>query len=156
MQIIILYNVSVRRWKVTGVCIFGRVVGGIIVCFLFWFVAFCFCYQDEGSIPVLLALLVVVIAIEVVEALVSMNAIKLELNEKRISGKRGVFNVIELDSPIDKITQVRVEHTLFGKIFDYGNIEITTASATFKFNNIKDADGFRDEVLKLMDKNDNN
>lgn len=81
-----------------------------------------------------------------------MKVIKLEITESRVRGKKGLFNTVELDSPIDKITQVKVEQTLFGKMFDYGNIIITTASANFNFKNIKDADGFRDVLNQQLEK----
>lgn len=48
-----------------------------------------------------------------------------------------------MDSRLNKITGVRVEQGLFGKMFNYGTIRITTASEVFKFENISHPNEFR-------------
>ncbi len=68
---------------------------------------------------------------------------KLTITNTRIEGHKGIIHTVDLDSRLNKITGVRVEQGLFGKIFNYGTIRIATASEVFKFENISDPNEFR-------------
>lgn len=61
---------------------------------------------------------------------------KLEITNKKIKGKTGLVNTEELDSPLNKINSVKVEQGIFGKLFNYGKIIITTSSSVFEFDYI--------------------
>ena len=143
-------NSTVKKGKVATMFIIGRVLAGFVVCLLFLLVFSLF--VSDGSKPGIIFIGIILMIVEFIESLASSLAVKLEIKENRISGRKGIFHTVELDSPINQITQVNVEQTLFGKIFDYGNIIITTASATFDFHNIKDANGFRDCLNQQIEK----
>ena len=68
---------------------------------------------------------------------------KLEITNKRLHGKTGLLNTNELDSPLNKINGIQVNQGIFGKIFNYGTIRITTASSLFEFNYITNPNEFK-------------
>lgn len=76
---------------------------------------------------------------------------KLTLTDKHIIGKVGLVNTEELDSPISKITGVKVEQGLFGKIFNYGTIVVTTASNAFRFAAITNPNQFKSTLSSKLD-----
>jgi len=50
------------------------------------------------------------------------------ITDRRVIQIAGVINKSVLDSSLEKINDVQLSQSLFGRIFDYGNIEILTAS----------------------------
>lgn len=72
--------------------------------------------------------------------------VDLMITTRRISGKTGLINTNQLDAPLDKISGIQVQQGLFGKIFNYGTIIITTASSMFYFKHINNPDLFRTKL----------
>lgn len=68
---------------------------------------------------------------------------KLTITNKRLTGKTGLINTSQLDSPLNKISGVQVEQGLFGQIFNYGTITVSTASTVFKFRYISQPNEFK-------------
>lgn len=68
---------------------------------------------------------------------------KLEITNRRIKGKTGLINTNELDSPLNKINGIQVKQGLFGKIFKYGTIIITTSSSVFEFDYVTKPNEFK-------------
>ncbi len=62
---------------------------------------------------------------------------KITVTDRRVHGHTGLVNTEDLDSPLGKITGVKVEQDAFGKMFNYGTIIITTASNAFAFGAIR-------------------
>ena len=77
---------------------------------------------------------------------------KLIITNKNINGKTGLFNTNELNSPLNKISGVQVQQGIFGKIFNYGNIVITTASTKFQFKYINKPNEFRNALNYQIEK----
>lgn len=50
------------------------------------------------------------------------------VTNRRVLQISGVLNKNITDSSLDKVNDVKMEQSAFGRIFDYGNIEILTAS----------------------------
>ena len=50
------------------------------------------------------------------------------VTDQRVIQVRGVFNKNVIDSSLDKINDIELRQSWLGRIFDYGNIEILTAS----------------------------
>ena len=50
------------------------------------------------------------------------------ITDRRVIQIGGIINKSVLDSSLEKINDVQLSQSLFGRIFDYGNIEILTAS----------------------------
>lgn len=79
---------------------------------------------------------------------------KLIITNKRISGKTGLINANELDSPLNKINGIQIKQGLFGKIFNYGTISITTASTVFNFDYISSPYEFKTILNNQIEKYD--
>src|SRR5690349_6714102 len=50
------------------------------------------------------------------------------VTDQRVIQLRGIFNKDVIDSSLDKINDIELRQSWLGRIFDYGNIEILTAS----------------------------
>ena len=50
------------------------------------------------------------------------------VTDRRVLQLKGVFNKSVMDSSLEKINDVQLAQSLFGRMFDYGTIEILTAS----------------------------
>ena len=50
------------------------------------------------------------------------------VTDRRVLQLRGVINKNVLDSSLEKINDVQLQQSLFGRMFDYGTIDILTAS----------------------------
>ena len=86
-----------------------------------------------------------------IPALIRLFTVELSLSNKRLVGKVGMINTKSMDSPLNKINSVTVESKLFGKLFGYGTIIVNTASTTYYFKSIKDANNFKNLILSEMD-----
>ena len=76
---------------------------------------------------------------------------ELAITNKRIVGKVGFINSNSLDAPLNKVQNVAVSNGLFGKIFNYGNVKITTDDGAFHFAGIKTTDAFKGMVMAQID-----
>lgn len=68
---------------------------------------------------------------------------KLEITNRRIKGKTGLINTNELDSPLNKLNSIQVKQGMFGKIFNYGTVIITTSSSAFEFEYVTKPNEFK-------------
>jgi len=84
------------------------------------------------------------------KTIIYMNT-ELAITNKRVIGKTGVANSGSLDAPLDKVQNVSASSTLFGKIFNYGTIQINTAAGSFKFAGIKNVDSLKNMVTVAID-----
>ncbi len=50
------------------------------------------------------------------------------VTNRRVIQTAGVFNKHVIDSSLEKVNDVVLTETVLGRLFDYGNIEILTAS----------------------------
>ncbi len=79
----------------------------------------------------------------IVKDLITYFSTKLTITNKKLTGKTGFIHKEELDSPLNKISGVKISQGLFGQILNYGNVCITTASSTFIFYQIQDPSRFK-------------
>lgn len=89
-----------------------------------------------------------------VKDLIKFFTTKLVITNKRVSGKTGLINTNELDSPLNKINGIQVKQGLFGKMFNYGTISITTASTVFNFDYIDKPNEFKTILNNQIEKYD--
>lgn len=78
-----------------------------------------------------------------VKDLINFFTTKLAITNKRVTGKTGLINTNELDSPLNKINSVQVKQGFMGKICNYGTVSITTASSVFIFDFIEKPNEFK-------------
>jgi uncharacterized membrane protein YdbT with pleckstrin-like domain len=71
------------------------------------------------------------------------------VTNRRVIQISGVFTKEVIDSALDKVTDVRTAQTLAGRMFNYGDVEVLTASETGKnlFRMIADPLGFKRAML---------
>ncbi len=86
-----------------------------------------------------------------IAATVRFRAIELAITSKRIVGKVGFADSKSLDAPLNKIQNVSVRSPFWGKIFNYGTIEINTAAGTYYFIAIRNADAFKSMIMAQID-----
>ena len=103
-------------------------------------------------IPHFCLMLVFVGFITIWKPLFGIISTNIRVTNKRVSAKKGIIKTESLDSPIDKITSVKVEQKLFGKIFNYGTIYINTASGDYTFEYIPNVEQLRDVIIKNASK----
>jgi len=100
--------------------------------------------------PGLIALAVVLIL-----ALLSYFTIREEyiaVNPKEVIGHKGFINSRTLRSPLSKVQGVEIDNGLFGKLFGYHNIIVTTAGtsgAEYVFRMMKSAKQFQDSFIEF-------
>ena len=81
---------------------------------------------------------------------VQFTHIELVLTNKRIVHKMGVFNTRSFDIPLNKIQDVRVNTTFFGRVFNTNKIYITTPEGVIE-ERIHNADEFKSIILGQID-----
>ena len=71
------------------------------------------------------------------------------VTSRRVIQISGVLTKAVIDSALDKVTDVRTEQTLLGRVFNYGDVEVLTASETGKnlFHTISDPLGFKRAIM---------
>jgi|GEM_PF-1217525 uncharacterized membrane protein YdbT with pleckstrin-like domain len=71
------------------------------------------------------------------------------VTSRRVIQISGVFTKAVIDSALDKVTDVRTEQTLLGRVFKYGDVEVLTASETGKnlFRMIADPLAFKRAIM---------
>lgn len=80
---------------------------------------------------------------------------ELSVTDKRVIGKVGFIKSASLDTPLNKIQSVNVSSGLWGKIFNYGNIEVQSGGDRLVFTAVKDADGFKKFLMNQIDEYEN-
>lgn len=76
---------------------------------------------------------------------------RLTITNKRVTGHMGFVNTEDLDSPLSKITGVKVTQGMGGKMFNYGRIAITTAANVYVFDTISNPNKFKTVLLQQID-----
>ncbi len=80
---------------------------------------------------------------------------ELAVTDKRVIGKAGFINSASLDLPLNKVQNVKVSSGLWGKLFNYGTIEIEAGGGSLSFCGIKNADGFKKFLMNQIDEYEN-
>lgn len=71
------------------------------------------------------------------------------LTNRRVIQVQGVLNKTSMDSSLEKINDARLEQSVFGRMFGFGDLEILTAADTGvdRFRMIRDPIGFKKAML---------
>lgn len=100
-----------------------------------WVLGILFCWLL--LIPLILA----------IKKTVIFTRVELILTNKRIVYKRGVFNTKSFDVPLNKVQDVRVQTTFWGRAFNTNKIYIVTSTGSMIVEKIQDADEFKSIIL---------
>ncbi len=76
---------------------------------------------------------------------------ELVLTSHRLYGKYGLIKTKTLDTPLNKINNVSVSIGLFGKIFGYGTISVTSSSGIYEYKYIKAPETVRNAILNEIE-----
>jgi uncharacterized membrane protein YdbT with pleckstrin-like domain len=76
------------------------------------------------------------------------------VTNRRVIQISGVFDKKVVDSSLEKVNDVKMTQTLLGRIFDYGDVEILTASemAANRFRSIGEPVKFKTSMLNAKEK----
>lgn len=100
---------------------------------------------------ILFCWLLLIPTVKAIIATIRFSRIELAVTNKRIIGKIGVANTQSLDAPLNKIQNVGVKQKFGGKIFNYGDVTITTAAGEFNFGAIKNVNAFKGILMAQID-----
>jgi uncharacterized membrane protein YdbT with pleckstrin-like domain len=76
-------------------------------------------------LPLTLLVWIVLVARQVVRVL----STEIAITDRRVMSKTGVMRTEVKTTPLDKVNNVNVSQSMFGNLLDYGDIEVTTATA---------------------------
>ena len=79
-----------------------------------------------------------------------LSHIQLSVSNRRVWGQMGFFHIERMESPLDQISNVKVEQGFLGSLFGYGTVVVSTDSSDYYFKSIKDADYFQQAVMKRI------
>ena len=104
--------------------------------------------------PVIGLLLVLIPAIGMVRDLLTWYNRQYIVTNRRVIQVFGVINKNVVDSSLEKVNDVKMSQSFFGRIFDYGNVEILTASelGVNQFQRIGDPVNFKTAMLNAKEK----
>ena len=76
------------------------------------------------------------------------------VTNRRVIQIHGVFNKNVIDSSLEKVNDVKLEQSFFGRVFDYGDVEILTASelAVNRFTWIEKPVRFKTAMLNAKER----
>jgi uncharacterized membrane protein YdbT with pleckstrin-like domain len=77
------------------------------------------------------------------------------ITNRRVMSKTGMFNTEVKATPLDKVNNINVSQSFFGNMLDYGDVEVTTATAEENDNHgvssLAHPDKFRNRLSQEMD-----
>jgi uncharacterized membrane protein YdbT with pleckstrin-like domain len=101
------------------------------------------------TVPVVLVAWIALVARQVVRIV----STEVAITDRRVMSKTGVMRTEVKTTPLDKVNNVNVTRSLAGNMLDYGDIEITTATAESSDNHLvkalADPDKFRNTLTGL-------
>jgi len=76
---------------------------------------------------------------------------ELAVTDRKLIGKTGILNVTTLDVYLEKIDNVSIDETIFGRLLRYSTVSVGTTSAVMAFRGISNAAAFKRIVLDCID-----
>lgn len=100
-------------------------------------------------------LMIVVAAAIIGLSYIFINSSHLTLSEDSIEGKTGIIKTVKMVSPISKVQDVSVRSGLFGKIFGYSTITVSTSGSAiteYVFAGVTNASEFQQKYIEIANK----
>lgn len=115
-------------------------------------VLYFFCSSEHlETIPHLTAIALPLFVLSIIPQVIDFVFADLHITKKRVQGRRGAFSIRQMDAPLNKINTVTISQTLFGAIFNYGTIHISTSSEDYHFSYISKPTDFRNALLASIE-----
>jgi uncharacterized membrane protein YdbT with pleckstrin-like domain len=115
-----------------GFTLFARILGELILLVLLAAAAF---FAVEAFDPpygqyvaIGAGILVLLVVLSALKDYLRWNNDQFIITDRRVLQLKGVFNKSVLDSSLEKINDVQMQQSMLGRMFDYGTIDILTAS----------------------------
>jgi len=112
-------------------------------------------YQGSNSETlVLLAALIISFITSIpwlIDVIIKNLTTELGFTNKKVLGKTGLINTNVMDAPLNKINTVLVKSGLWGKIFNYGSVLVTTSSGKYVFKYLSKPNDFRKMLMNQID-----
>lgn len=86
----------------------------------------------------------------IIKPILNLLSTNIRITTKRISAKTGILNVVSMDSPISKITGVKVTQSILGKFFNYGTICINVMNVWYYFDYIPDPEKIKEIIMEQV------
>ena len=104
--------------------------------------------------PIIGLLLVLIPAVGMVRDVLLWYNRQYIVTNRRVIQISGVINKNVVDSSLEKVNDVKMSQSFFGRLFDYGNVEILTASelGVNQFQRIGDPVHFKTAMLNAKEK----
>ncbi len=99
-------------------------------------------------LPHIILMLFFVGFITIWKPLFSLISTNIRITTKKITAKKGIISVECMDSPLSKITSVKISQNLFGKIFNYGSIYINVMDSMYVFDYIPDVEKIKNLIME--------
>lgn len=90
----------------------------------------------------------------IVFAIIRRRMTYLILTDKRVFGKRNIWITRAFDLPVDRVNDVEVAFSFWGKIFNYGTVILHSASTVHTYRFVKAPEEFRNLVMDFSAKYD--
>ena len=79
---------------------------------------------------------------------------EIAITDRRVISKTGLLRTEIKVTPLDKVNNVNVKQSMFGNILDYGDVEVTTATADVNDNHfvksLAHTDAFRNVLSEIV------
>lgn len=82
-----------------------------------------------------------------IPAIIYFTSNTLAVTNKKILGITGLVKKSELESPLNKIQNIKVDYSVLGRLFKYGTVQITTDSGLYTFKYIAKPVDFKKAVM---------
>ena len=132
------WTIVPRTLLAVAVFVVAAVVAGLLSTLvpLFWLIA----------MPLVILLWIGMVARQILRVLTT----EIAITDKRVISKSGLLRTEVKVTPLDKVNNVNVKQGFFGNLLDYGDIEVTTATAEENDNHLisslAHADKFRNTL----------
>ena len=75
--------------------------------------------------------------------------IKLVLTDKRVFGRVNIWRTVSFDVPLDKIDNIIVSFSFWGKMFNYATVTVKSVMGDHKYKYVKSAEEFKNLVMDM-------
>ena len=118
------------------------------ILFIFFFIA---AISDKESFSGFFIAGIVLALVALIPAFKYTMFSELAITNKKIFGKTGFIKTSEMNSPIKQIQNVQVQNGLFGKIFGFGTVSVTTTSGIYSFKYVSKPNDFKNTVMAQIE-----
>ena len=101
--------------------------------------------------PAILIYFVIKVITGFFKTFIEYKTIGLSINNIQIKGKSGLLDVGIVNVPLEQIQNVKVYAPLWGRVFHYGSITISTNNGNIVMTNMTNVEQFQDAIILLQE-----